>query len=135
MEEKTWFQDGLLAEEPDGIVLLGSRCRRCGRTSFPKVDFCVECLGTEFDEVRLSRGGTLYAYTITRVPVGSFKPPFATGIVQIDENQVRVTAPLVIDENRPFQVGAPVRLTAAPLWEEDGRSVWGYKYEMVGDDI
>ena len=103
-----WFT---LDEEP---TLLGRRCTACGTYAFPKVDLgCPNpaCTGTEFDEVPLSRRGTVWSYTDAQ-----YRPP----------------APYVVPggaeaEHEPFCI-------AAVHLEAEGLTIMGQVVAGVGID-
>ncbi|WP_419662357.1 conserved uncharacterized protein, DUF35 [Desulfosarcina variabilis str. Montpellier] len=119
-----------LFDEKDGGRLLANRCSACGRTFFPKADFCFDCLAEEMEDIVLSRQGTLYAYTIGRLPSTHFKPPYVVGLIDIPEG-IRVFAPLLVSPDAPLTVGMPMQLTIDTLWEEEGKRVMGYKFIPV----
>ena len=130
MSERVYFQEGLFEERPDGPVLLGNQCKCCGKRYFPASEFCNACLGEEFEPVVLSTKGEIYSYTITRVPVAKFPVPHAVGMISLPGDKVRLVAPLIIDESKPFRVGASVDLVVDTLWMEGDREVVGYKFKM-----
>ena len=49
--------------------LLGSRCRECDETFFPRRPICAQCLTEETEDVRLGPRGRLYTYTYTHLPL------------------------------------------------------------------
>lgn len=132
MKEKVYFDDSLFTEGKNGPHLLGCRCKQCGKVFFPKTIFCNECLGSEFEEKEISSEGEIYSYTVTRVPVAKYPVPHAIGMISIPEDQVRVVAPLVYDENTEFHVGDAVEMVIDTLWEDEN-IVLGYKFRQKGD--
>lgn len=129
MKKKVFIRDDLFKETPDGVVLVGNKCAECGRAFFPKADFCTNCLSKELEEIVLSKKGTLYSYTITRVPVGKFPIPHAVGMISLPE-EVRLTTPLVIGDE-DFKVGADMEMIIDTLWKEEDHDVVGYKFKAV----
>jgi uncharacterized protein len=129
MTENVLFRKDLFKETPEGLVLVGNKCAACGRVFFPKVDFCTECLNETMEEITLSKRGTLYSYTITRVPLGKFPIPHALGFITLPE-KVRIFAPLIISE-KEFQVGDTMEMEIVPLWTEPDKNVLGYKFKSV----
>lgn len=129
MKKKVFIRDDLFKETPDGVVLVGNRCTSCGVTFFPKADFCSQCLGKELEEFVLGKRGTLYSYTITRVPVGRYPIPHAIGMITLPE-KVRITAPLIMGEE-DFKVGAEMEMEITTLWSEEDRDIIGYKFRSV----
>jgi uncharacterized protein len=132
MGNSVFFREDLIKGKADGIVLVGNKCRKCGKVFFPKADFCNQCLSLEMEEAELSRRGILYSYTITRVPVGKFPIPHPIGMITIPEDKVRIVAPLVPEEE--YSIGAEMEMVAAPLWTEEDKVIMGYKFRTVRKD-
>ena len=129
-EEKKYFWDGLLRETPNGPVLVGHKCKGCGKVYFPATTLCNQCLSEEFEDVDLPRCGMLYSHTTTCVPLGRFPIPHAIGHILFQEQKVRVFSPLVAGED--VRYGDEMELTEDVLWtEEDGTQVWGYRFKKV----
>jgi uncharacterized protein len=58
--------EGWFTLDEEAPALLGSRCQGCGTYAFPaERAFCKNpyCNSSEFDEVELSRRGTVWSYT------------------------------------------------------------------------
>jgi uncharacterized OB-fold protein len=81
------------------------------------------------EELILSKRGTLYSYTITRVPVGRYPIPHAIGMITLPE-KVRLTAPLVMGD-QDFKIGDEMEMEITTLWTEEDRDVIGYKFRAV----
>jgi uncharacterized protein len=129
MNKKMFIRDDLFKETAEGLVLVGNKCEACGNAFYPKADFCTQCSSKELEEMVLSKRGTLYSYTITRVPVGKFPIPHAIGMITLPE-KVRLTAPLVIGEEE-FKIGAEMEMEITTLWTEGDHDVIGYKFKAV----
>ena len=129
MNEKVFVREGLYKETPEGIVLVGNKCPKCGGAFFPKAEFCTRCLNRELEEMVLSKRGKLYSYTITRVPVAKYPVPHAIGMITLPE-KVRITAPLVVGD-RDFKIGDEMEMEISTLWSEVDRDVIGYKFKAV----
>ncbi|MBP1609380.1 MAG: hypothetical protein H6Q04_1615 [Acidobacteria bacterium] len=129
MNEKVFVREGLYKETPEGIVLVGNKCPKCGGAFFPKAEFCTRCLNRELEEMVLSKRGKLYSYTITRVPVAKYPVPHAIGMITLPE-KVRITAPLVVGD-RDFKIGDEMEMEITTLWSEVDRDVIGYKFKAV----
>ena len=110
----------LLNQEGTLGVLLGMRCRACGEHFFGSVVFCRSCTSTDLEAVDLSDRGTLYSYTIVRVPPAGWRGavPYALGQVELPEG------PHVLSEvvDCPFeQLKVGMVLEMVPLVDgEDG---------------
>lgn len=119
-----------LFDNVNGGRLLANRCGACGRTYFPKVPFCFDCLGKSMEDVILSRRGRLYSYTIGRMASSHFQPPYAIGLIDLPEG-VRVLAPLMISEGESYKVGMEMELFIDKLWKDDDKQIVGYKFKPV----
>jgi len=127
MAEKIPFREGTFMEDAEGGRLVGNKCKSCGQIFFPKVQPCLNCFNQELEDVNLSRQGKLYSFTTAYMPASHFQPPYTVGYVNLPEG-IRVFAPLKEAEGQPFQVGMTMKLVIEELWQEDGRSVVGYKF-------
>ena len=136
-----WFTSG---DEP---ALLGTRCRDCGTVFFPREEaYCRNpgCEGEAFDEVPLSRRGTVWSYTDARyqppppfIPATDPYEPFALAAVSLEAEGLvvlgQVAAGYGVDD---LAVGAPVELVVEPLYTDDDgtpRTIWRWK-PVPGDE-
>jgi len=122
--------------------LLGTRCTRCRTVFFPKASgFCRNpaCRGREFDEVELSRTGTVWSYTDAQyqppppyIPPSGDYEPFALAAVELADEQVVILAQVAkgygVDD---LSVGATVELVVEPLYELDGVEHLIYRWKPV----
>jgi uncharacterized protein len=128
-----WFT---LDDEPS---LLGTRCTACGTYSFPKeTRYCANpgCTGTEFEEVPLSRRGTIWSLTENRYPPPApfvaddpFEP-YAIAAVELPEEKMVVLGQ--VDEGVDYDtlaVGSEVELVLGTLFEDDEHEhvVWKWR--------
>ena len=130
MAEKIPIREGAFVESQGGGILLANKCKSCGQVFFPKVEFCLSCLGEKMEELKLSRRGKLYSYTIGRMPSMHFQPPYAIGYVDMPEG-VRIFAPLELRKDKPLTVGMDMEVTIEKLWDEDDKEIIGYKFKPV----
>lgn len=129
MTEDVLFREDLFKKTPDGYILVGNKCTRCGAVYFPKADFCTTCLSETMEEIELSKRGTLYSYTITRVRLPKFPVPHAIGFVTLPE-KLRIFTPLVMGD-KEFQVGDTMEMVIDTLWTEEDKNIIGYKFKAV----
>lgn len=122
--------------------LLGTRCTSCGTVFFPKASgFCrnPECRGRSFEDVELSRVGTVWSYTDAQyqppppyIAPGDTHEPFAIAAVELAEEQVVILGQVAkgfgVDDLR---VGAEVELVVEPLYEIDGVDHLIYRWKPV----
>lgn len=127
MSNQVVFHAGALEKEGDTLVQIGFRCDHCGKTSFPVSELCPFCSFEKGVKTRLSNEGTLFSYSITRVPVGPYKPPIIAGYIDLPEG-VRVFGKIQADIE-VVRTGMRLRMETGVLWtEKDGTEVVGYYY-------
>ena len=112
--------------------LLGTRCTACATVFFPRASgFCrnPDCRSREFDDVELSRTGTVWSYTDAQYqppppyipPTSGDYEPFAPAAVELAAEQVVILGQVAkgygVDD---LAVGASVELVVEPLYEIDG---------------
>jgi uncharacterized OB-fold protein len=128
MPSKQPIREGLYREDAGRPVLIGSRCRHCGRTHFPSVTVCLDCSATSLEEMDLPREGTLFSYTIIGMPGVHFAPGHIVGYIQLLEG-LRVFAPLAAVDGSALAVGQRFELEITSLWQDEtGREVTGYRF-------
>jgi hypothetical protein len=107
-----WFT---IDDEPR---LLGTRCTSCGTVFFPRASgFCrnPDCRGREFDEVRLSRTGTVWSYTDAQYqPPPPYIPADGYGVDDLS-------------------VGATVELVVETLYELEGVPHLMYRWKPIAE--
>lgn len=92
-------------------VLLGMRCLQCGVFVFGPATFCQSCTSPDLEEVELSTEGTLYSYTIVRVPPPGWPGPvpYVLGEAELPEGP-HVLAEVIDCAHDDLRVGMSVRL-------------------------
>ena len=134
--------EGWFTLDESAPALLGDKCTECGTYTFPRArKFCPNprCTSESFDEVELSRTGTIWSYTDARyqppppyVPVTDQHEAFAITAVELDREKLVVmgqVAPGVgIDELR---VGMTVELVLDVLYGDDDADYLVWKWRPV----
>ena len=115
-------------------VLVGFRCHDCGIHVFGPAIFCQGCTPARLDPVDFSRHGTLYSYTIVRVPPAGWPGPvpYTLGQVQLPEGP-QVLAEVVDCPAADLKIGIDVELVLQPVPGEaaaPGKIV--YKWRPAG---
>ena len=131
--------EGWYTIDTDSPHLIGSRCAACGTYFFPKQDhFCKNpaCDSTEFNEVELSRTGTLWSYTNACYqppePFVAADPfePYAIAAVELDAEKMVVLGQVIegVDVQQ-LKVGMAMELVLETLHEdeEDTKIIWKWK--------
>jgi uncharacterized OB-fold protein len=119
--------------------LVGSRCKGCRSYFFPKESlYCRNpgCASSEFDEVELSRTGTVWSFTENcyKPPAPYMSPepfaPYTVAAVELAEEKMvvlgQVAAGVPASE---LKAGMSVELVVEPLYEDDDTEyvVWKWK--------
>jgi len=113
--------------------LMGSRCRSCQTTFFPKRHLCLNCGKSDMDEVPLSRRGRLHSFTIARMtPPGSIiEAPYALGLVRLPE-EVVVQSVLTQCDLDALEIDMEVELVFEKVAEdEEGSDLIAFKFRPV----
>lgn len=101
-------------------VLLGMRCRDCGIYLFGPAVFCPACTAADLEPVELSRQGTLYSYTIVRVPPAGWPGPvpYVLGEVELPEGP-HILAEVIDCPEGDLAIGLAVELAMQPVVTSD----------------
>ncbi|MCX5834830.1 MAG: OB-fold domain-containing protein [Deltaproteobacteria bacterium] len=127
MSKQIIFHPGALDEKDGKFVQMGNKCRDCGKTSYPAVELCPFCSSENKEKVPLSTVGTLFSFSVTRVPVGPYKPPIIGGYIDLPEG-TRVFGQIHANVE-DVKTGMKVKVETGIIWtEKDGTEVLGYYY-------
>lgn len=113
--------------------LVGSKCRTCGETFFPKRLYCAKCTSSDTEEVALSRRGKLESFTISRgVPPGSvMKAPYGLAQIRLPEG-ILVTTILADCDLETLDIEMDMELVFEKIKEdEEGNEVMAFKFRPV----
>jgi len=127
MSNQNIFYPGTLEEKDGKLIQMGNKCKDCGKTAYPPSEFCQFCSSQNVEKVPLSKTGTLFSYSVTRVPVGNYKPPIIGGYIDLPEGtrlfgQIRA-------KTEDVKIGMKLQVQTGVLWtEKDGTDVYGYYY-------
>ena len=124
------FREGLFVKESKEVFLIGNRCEICGQIFFPSRPFCFDCLSDRMEPIRLGKKGNLYSYTTSYIPSLHFVPPYIVGWIELAEG-IRIFSPIKVSEGQNLEIGMDVELVIDELWQEENKSVVGYKAKPV----
>lgn len=127
MKTRVSFREGLFEEISGKGSLIGARCRNCRQIIFPKRDTCLNCLGTDLEQIHLSRSGTLYSYTIAHMPSEHFEPPYAIGWIELPEG-LRIFSQIRGWQEQPLTTGMNMTLYLEKIWDEEDKEIFGYVF-------
>lgn len=100
--------------------LTTTKCKKCGKLSWPPRIMCPDCLSNELEWVDLGTEGELYAFTEMRVgaPLGFVEDvPFCIGIVKIGD--LLISARIDNAKYDELKIGEKLQLKVVQL--DDGR--------------
>jgi uncharacterized OB-fold protein len=127
MNNKCIFHPGALDEKDGKLIQMGNTCKDCGKTSFPASELCRSCSSDNVTKVPLNTRGTLFSFSVTRVPVGPYKPPIIGGYIDLPEG-VRLFGQIHANVE-DVKTGMTVKMETGIIWtEKDGTEVLGYYY-------
>ena len=131
--------EGWFTLDEQAPQLLGTRCSACGTYYFPRQQtFCrnPDCNGESFEEVPLSRTGTLWSFTNAAyqppepyVQVEAFEP-FAIAAVELEKERMIVLGQVVKGVGvEALRAGMKMELVLEVLSQDQGtqKLVWKWK--------
>ncbi|MQF90623.1 MAG: Zn-ribbon domain-containing OB-fold protein [SAR202 cluster bacterium] len=104
-------------------TLVGFRCNECSTTVFGPAVFCQSCTSTDLEAVDLGAKGTLFSYTIVRIPPAGWpgEVPYVLGQVELPQGP-QVLAEVVDCEHDDLKIGMAVELTLQAVPAENGEA-------------
>lgn len=131
--ETVFFNPDIFVMPADGEkpYLLGYKCENenCGKHWFPRLDMCPDCWSNT-KQVKLSRTGKLYSYSIIHVGSPGVPTPYVIGYIDMPED-LRVYSIIDIDPKK-VKVGMELEVNQGIIKElDDGKLMSSYKFKPV----
>ena len=127
-----------LPEGPDeDPYLLGSKCGSCGVTYLGKRLICINCFNADtMEEVRLSRTGKLFTYTVVYQSAPWVKVPYVAVVVKLPEGPVvRGTLAGFEPDPKKLKAGMPVKMVTEIVREDEaGNKTVAYKFKLLASE-
>jgi len=106
--------------------LKGSKCKKCGYTTFPPRADCPQCMSGEFEFVDFSGRGKVHTYTRIAAAPSGFEDmvPYTIGVVDLEETG-RLLAwfgPTIKEEE--IKIGMPVQVVPRVFEESEKIKVY-----------
>jgi len=119
----------LTNEEGTQGVLMGTRCRECQVYVFGAAGFCQACTSSDLETVELSQRGTLYSFTIVRVPPSGWPGPvpYLLGQVEMPEGP-QVLAEIIDCQEADLKIGMEVELALQTVATGNEETTAVYKW-------
>lgn len=112
-------------------ALLGFRCQDCSVYMFGPAVFCQSCTSGSLQPVELGTSGTLYSYTVVRVPPAGWPGPvpYILGEVELAEGP-HVLAEVVDCPEPDLEIGLAMELALRPVQiiEDSEQAMMVYKW-------
>ena len=130
-EKERWVNDRFFSMTEEGPVLVGSKCRSCGKIHFPQKTFCDQCFQRfQMEIVPLSREGKLFTYAVVPKSPRS-KTPYAFGYVDLPKEKLRFFT--LLTECEPFdemlKIGMDIEVVFEKMMtDKEGVDIIGYKF-------
>jgi uncharacterized protein len=118
----------------DKPYLIGSKCKNCGRVSFPKKYICNVCMIPDtMEEIPLGTKGTIDTFTVTHVAPLGFKAPYIQAFVNLQEGPRIFSLIAGVDPlQNDLKDGMEVELSIEKIAEDEkGNDLIGYKFQPV----
>ncbi len=132
--------EGLFTWPSPEPALLCSRCRNCGRASFPAQGSCTACCSTDVVVETLPPCGTLWTWTVQRfMPKAPYKSgetqetfqPYGVGYVELPGG-VRVEGRLTENNPENLEIGMAMKVIFETFrTEDDGTEVINFAFSPV----
>ena len=114
--------------------LTGSKCGKCGKTSYPPRKICPYCGSREVEVVPLPRRGKVLSFTVVRVPPRDYVKysPFIVALIELDDG-TRILSQLTDIDCEEVKSGMIVEAVFRRYREqgEDGIIEYGIKFKPI----
>jgi uncharacterized OB-fold protein len=112
---------------------MGSRCRACGKVSFPKKKVCPDCFNGELNEVPLSKKGRLHSYALSLMGPPGVEAPYVMAFIDLPE-KIKLYSILTDCEPRDeiLKIGMEMEMVIEKIGQDpEGNEIMGYKFKPV----
>ncbi|UCH01675.1 MAG: Zn-ribbon domain-containing OB-fold protein [Candidatus Bathyarchaeota archaeon] len=119
---------------PQRYSMIGARCKNCRKVTFPPSRMCDCKAKAEYEEIKLSGQGKIYAYTIISVGPPEFAEQqkltgkYGIAIIELEEGP-RMVAQLTDCNPEDMKIGTDVRAVFRRIYEEEGVIRYGLKFK------
>lgn len=111
--------------------LIGKRCCSCGQFTIGRKIVCPHCYSEDFEERPLSRRGSLYSYSISRVTPFGFDAPLVLGLVDLPEG-LRIWSQIEVGPGESLEIGMAVEMIVGRTRiTEEHNEILGFKFKPI----
>jgi len=129
--------DRFFERTPAGPVLVGSRCRLCGKVAFPRKKVCTRCFRNDCMEVHpLAKQGEIVTYSVSHMSHIGIPTPYAFGYVYLPDD--RITIYTLFKDWEPAEEKLRIGGRAELCYDVFRNDPWGnpivaYMYRCLGE--
>jgi len=113
-------------------VLIGSKCKECGKYFFPQRKRCAYCCEPTTELVELSKEGILSSYSLVakKAKYSLVEPPYILGEVRIPEGILIYS--VINAKSEELQMGQKVKLETVEIKkDETENSIIAYSFSLA----
>jgi uncharacterized OB-fold protein len=88
------------------------KCLQCGKFLYPPGPVCPDCLSLELKWEQVKGGGSVYSFTVVRIPIGSEwaqEVPYILAAIELDCG-VKMVSTVINCDAKDVKIGMKVRL-------------------------
>lgn len=128
--------DKFFEKTPQGPVLVGAKCKECGKVYFPQKKVCVKCFRDDTMELHpLSKKGEIVTFSVSHMSHIDIPTPYAFGYVYLPDDDITIYT--IFTEWEPAEeklfIGQQVELDYQPIRKDPwGNTVVSYVYKCTG---
>ncbi|MFH1453167.1 MAG: hypothetical protein ABIH00_04210 [Armatimonadota bacterium] len=101
------------------------KCKNCGKKTYPQRARCLECKGTEFEELNMPPKGKILSFSkVSQLPWGIDERLLTLGVIEF-ENGIRSMGQITADE---VSIGDKVTASWEKVRALDGEDIYGWKF-------
>ena len=111
----------LTSDDAGTGTLIGFHCKDCDTTVFGAAVFCQACTSRNLEAVELGVKGTLYSYTVVRIPPAGWpgNVPYVLGQVELPQGP-QVLAEVIGCDYDDLEIGMEVEMALQVVSTENG---------------
>lgn len=112
------------------IEITAYQCKKCGKVHYPFHERCLQCKGTEFEEIAPQGDPRLLAYTeIFNLPWGFDVRSLTIGVVEF-ANKVKAMGQIRDADFSKLKTGMKLKAYWLPVRQQAGEDVYGLVLKM-----
>lgn len=111
-----------------------ARCRECGRINEPTAELCYRCSHDAFEDVTLSRRGTVVTCVVQHVLPDEFDAPLPIAVVETPEGGKLLGMFTEVADPHAVEIGDEVTVELKRFDRQDGQVLYEPKFRLAGGE-